>query len=130
LFGAILNKIAHKALHKVMQMYDEYYQIREGKRPFPEACTAVTRVTFGLSCIHIIKACIDRQQSLTLDHFHKHWHLYLPREKPPPDPRTIILEHRVVENGLGRPSGSTHQSRGLARLRATEKYTFSPEQGR
>jgi hypothetical protein len=64
-----------------------------------------------LPCIHVIKHGVNAQISLKLEHFHKHWHLYLPQNMPPADPQTIVLEPRVVQNGHGRLAGLVNNPR-------------------
>lgn len=78
-----------------------------GAIPFDLDCTGHTKQNTGLSCIHIIKECVENNEPLQLYHFYSHWRLRDPEEYQPINPRLLVLNPAVCRT-RGRPRGASN----------------------
>ena len=107
LFTNVLTKISRHAIGKVAAIRDAYLPPGRDKKEIKE-CTGATTRTLGIPCIHVIKSHVDEQRPLSIDQFHRHWHLHAPETLPPVDPRLLLLEPRVNRT-RGRPAGAINR---------------------
>jgi hypothetical protein len=82
LFANVLTKISRHAIGKVATIRDAYLPPGRDKKEIKE-CTGATTRTLGIPCIHVIKSHIDEQRPLSIDQFHRHWHLHAAETLPP-----------------------------------------------
>jgi hypothetical protein len=134
LFTNVLTKISRHAIGKVAAIRDAYLPPGRDKKEIKE-CTGATTRTLGIPCIHVIKSHVDEQRPLSIDQFHRHWHLHAPETLPPVDPRLLLLEPRVNRT-RGRPAGAINRptAQELSQARSTQRdpssFEYVLEEGR
>jgi len=111
----------------VAAIRDAYLPPGRDKKEIKEGTDATTR-TLGIPCIHVIKSPVDEQRPLSIDQFHRHWHLHTPETFPPVDPRLLLLEPRVNRT-RGRPAGAINRptAQELSQARSTQRDPSSFE---
>ncbi|OAQ60872.1 mutator-like element transposase [Pochonia chlamydosporia 170] len=91
LFEAVRGWVSHKALRKVLE------QRQLLSKPLKAACTKTFTSSFGLPCVHTLKRLEEEGRTLSLQHFHPHWHLKRDVSQPQP-----MLEPRAVSSQFNR----------------------------
>lgn len=111
----VARKISLKIIYRIQKLVKDYLPPGgEDKREIPPECRCISAQTTGYPCIHIIKDHWEAKRSLTLAHFHHHWHLFT-AEAPPIDARLLAREPRTLPRSRGRPAGSISSTRANAR---------------
>jgi hypothetical protein len=72
LYSAVHGWVSHEALRKVEE---QRKLLTREDPPLPPPCSGTVSRSLGLPCVHRLKAMIDGNQVLGLEHFHSHWHL-------------------------------------------------------
>ena len=108
LFREVIGKISSTALAKTLTLRNNYLPVGAPGRREIKPCTGVTKKTVGIPCIHEIRQVFEGQRSLSIAHFHSHWHLCPTQEVAPIDPRLLVLEPETART-RGRPAGSQNR---------------------
>ena len=90
LFEAVRGWVSHQALRKVQEQRKLL-----GKQPL-QGCTNSFTSWHDLTCVHTLRQLQETNQSLSLQHFHPHWHL-----------RRGIVQQRPILEPHGRPGLQT-----------------------
>jgi len=69
MFEAVQGWVSHQALRKVQE------QQQLLRKPHKAPCSQTFTASHGLPCSHILQIIEEAKQSLSLEHFHPHWHL-------------------------------------------------------
>ena len=112
-FEAVRGWVSHQALRKVQ----EQRKLLE-KQPL-KACTGSFTSSHGLPCVHTLHLLQETYQSLSLHHFHSHWHLRRGTTQPQP-----ILEPNR-RPGFQKPSkpltSTIREPSGFEKVEVTKK---------
>jgi hypothetical protein len=98
IYDAIRGRVSHEALRMVEQ---QRKRLSEDDLP---SCTGLFQKSQGLPCAHTIKALIDRNEILRLEHFHRHW-LFISQKD-----QQLLLEPRVQSDRISQQSSQPRSS--------------------
>ena len=87
LYESVRGWVSHQALRKVQE------QRLLHLKPHHAPCSHTFTSSHGLPCSHTLKQLEDGGQSLTLHHFHPHWHL----KRDVPQPLQILEPRRAID---------------------------------
>jgi hypothetical protein len=123
LFRDVVGKVAHQALHRMLDIRDKQLSTSVAIA-FPP-CTNTMKDSMGLPCIHVIDTYLRANAgSLQVTDFHLQWHLQPIATLPPLDPRLQIREPDAIQP-RGRPTGVTARR---ARTTCCEPSEFENEE--
>ena len=119
LYNAVRGWISHEALRKV----EEQRRLLDKKPPAHLLlCTETFTKSWGLPCSHTLKALLERDGVLLLEHFHSHWHLR--RHGPPQHLLEPLRRIDSLKKTSQIPQQSTRREPSL--FEAVEKTKASP----
>lgn len=122
LFNGIHGWVSHKAMKKVeMQLK----LLEKTDPPVSSTCSGSFTKSYGLPCVHKLKSLLESRQSLTIEDFHRQWHLRRNKGQPPLVLEPTRVESRILRDSRIPQSSTRRESSAFERLGARAPSTCS-----